>query len=312
MADPNSPLVRFQVWRASLPPAIRLLLTINIAVYLAYVVLSIVRLDVVFEWLVLPGEPGAALVRPWTVLTYGFANLYPGFFGLISFAFAMLWLNWIGRDLEETYGSHQLMGLYVLAMLGGAAAALIAGALGGAGLYFGAWGPVGAVIVAAAVLNPNRGIGLMFIGVISLKWIAIIFVALDLAFSRDITHVGAYLAGGGFALAQKGGVELGAWTRFLFRDGGAAPSPMASTGFGGGGGGFGGFRGRGGNDEGEAWKKAAAPEPRSRTMGRRRSATPAAPTQADVDRILDKIHDKGMDSLTKEEQKILEAWSGKA
>ena len=305
MADPNSPVTRFQVWRASLPPALRLLLTINVVAYLAFVLLSIVNLGgVMAEWLALAADPSVVLTRPWTLLTYSFANLYVGFFGLISFAFAMAWLNWIGRDLEWEHGSHQLFGLYVLAILGGAALAV---GLGGGG--FGAWGAVGAVVVAAAVLHPDRGIGLMFIGVISLKWVAIVFVVLDLAFSRDLTHVGAYLVALAFGLAARRGIELGAWAKPLFRGAASRPQPVPS--FGGAGGGFGGrFRGRGEDDEGEAWKKKTAGRAAPARASRKKAA-PAKPTQADVDRILEKIHASGVDSLSKDERRVLESWSGR-
>ena len=307
MADPNSPVTRFTIWRASLPPALRILLTINVAVYLLYVLMSIVGAGDLLYWLALPMEAGRLLIQPWSVVTHAFANLYAGFFGLISFGFAMLWLNWIGRELEETYGSHQLFGLYILSALGAAATAMVWVSTLGNPLIpvFGAWSAVGAVIVYAAVLHPDRGIGMWLIGVISMKWIAIAFIVLDLAFSPvslKAAHVGAYLVGFLFGVMQKRGVEMGAWARPLFGRGRRqrpAPRPQYGSASGG-------------------WSERSDVATKTRAeRAPRRPATPSRaaggpPTQADVDSILDKIHEKGLDSLSKEERKILEKWSGQA
>ena len=307
MADPNSPVTRFTIWRASLPPAIRLLLTINVATYLAFVVLAIVGADGLALWIAIPPEAGQILYQPWAVLTHAFANNYVGFFGLISFAFALMWLNWIGRDLEETYGSHQIFGLYILSALAAAGTGLLWLSLRGGLLpIFGAWTAVGAIIVYAAVMNPQRGIGMLFLGVISMKWIAIAFIALDLAFAPmtwKAAHVGAYLVGALFGVLQKRGIELGAWARPLFGRGGAR-RPMPRPSFGGASGGWG-----GGGETGVATRTRAERTPRRTSAAR---SAPSEPTQADVDRILEKIHEKGLDSLSKEERRILEKWSGSA
>ena len=108
MASADSPLFRFTMWRAALPPALRLLLTVNLVTYVAFVVVSLVGAfgapgigQLLVDGLTLPSDPAAALRVPWTVLTYGFANFFGGFFGLISFAFGVYWLQWMGRDFEE-------------------------------------------------------------------------------------------------------------------------------------------------------------------------------------------------------------------
>lgn len=293
MADADSPLFRFQLWRAGLPPALRALLTVNLATYVLYVLLSIVGAG---EWLrvfALPLSPREMLVRPWSVLTYGVTNVYPGFFGLISFGFGALWLNWLGRDYEETYGSHRLLGLYVFGTLGGAALAAILGAVvsGGAGglglgVWAGIWAPLLAVLCGIATLQPNRGIGLFLLGVVPLKWIAIGFVVLELAFSKDPTHLGAALFGFLFAKAQQNGLDLAGWARPIFDRRGrtrTAPRSVRSV-----------FT--------RSAPAAKAPAS-SRTAGR---AGTSARGARDIDQILDKILEKGYDSLTPEERKILD------
>jgi membrane associated rhomboid family serine protease len=303
MADPDSPLLRFRLWRAALPPALRLLLTINVGLYVLWVLLSVFAQGEVLLYLALDPTPAALLARPWTPLTYPFVNLYVGFFGLIIFAFAMLWLNWMGRDYEETYGSHRLYGLYVLSVLVGA---VVAGALAAGRVpfghppYFGAWGPVTAVLCALATLQPNRGIGLFLLGVVPLKWLAVGFVVLDLAFGRDPTHLSAALFGFGFAKAQQGGLDLAAWARPLFRK---AQRGYAAYGGGPGGAGVGArvkkllVR--------ETPEERPGPGAAPRRKADRPARRPAPAGQAEVDRILDKILEDGFDALTDEEKRIL-------
>jgi membrane associated rhomboid family serine protease len=308
MAAADSPLLRFRLWRAALPPALRLLLTVNVATYVAFVLLSIPNLGgVMREWLALPLGLDATLFRPWTILTYGFTNAYPGFFGLLTFVFGALWLNWLGRDYEETYGSHRLFGLYVVGVLGGAALAAVFSAVvtgaSGFGAWCGIWAPLLAVLCCVAVLHPDRGIGLFLIGVVPLKWIAIVFVVLELAFSKDPTHLGAALTGALFGFGQKRGVDLAAWARPLFERRRAAAS------------------GRGGRSAGPsvgdrvkrafAREEAEAPPPRAgrgpapRPRPERRPR-PGPAGQDEVDRILDKIIESGFEALTDEERRILD------
>ncbi len=289
MADASSPLNQFQLWRAMLPPALRALLTVNVATYVVFVALSIVGQGGLLQWLALPGAPDALARQPWGVLTWGVTNLQPGIFGLIFFAFGMAWLNLLGRDVEQDGGPHRLVGLYVFGTLGGAALAVAAGAFAGyAGVYAGVWGPLLALLCYTAVLHPDRGIGLFLVGVVALKWIAIVIVVLELAFSKDPSHLGAALAGAVFALAETRNVDLAAWARPLFRPRRAAREPVGRT-------------------VGRASSSRAVPESRSGPVapaGAPRGSS--RPATSDVDAVLDKILEKGVDSLTDEERRILD------
>ncbi len=292
MADADSPLFRVQLWRAGLPPALRLLLTVNLGLFAVVVVAAILGAFgltlpyTLLEFLALPGDPGTALFRPWTPFTYGFVNLIGGasaIWGIISFAFAMYWLNWLGRDYEESYGGYRLFGLYLGSALFGAAVALALGALGTnplfRPLYFGAWGPATAVLVAVATLHPRRGVGLFLLGIVQLKWIAVAFVVLSL-FNPDASFLGAALFGFLFAKAQQSDVDLAAWARPLFNrrrpSSRSAPRPVRVP--------FG--------------RSAAKAEPAAKPARRGGSR--------DIDEILDKILEKGYDSLTAEERTILD------
>lgn len=298
MADPNSPLSRLQIWRATLPPALRFLLTANLALFAVVAVFGILRAFglgapyQLLEFLALPGDPGTALLRPWTPLTYGFIDLVFGdaLWWVIGFAFAMYWLNWLGRDYEESYGGHQLVGLYVGSAVFGALAALAINAVAltplARAVYAGAWGPVTAVLVATATLHPNRGVGLFLLGVVPMKWIAVAFVVLSL-FRPDATLLGAAFFGLLFALAQKRGLDLGAWARPFFgrsrRRKKVAPAVTREK----------------RPAFARAVRQAPAPAGASRSV-------PPPPAATDVDRILDKILERGYESLTADERRILD------
>jgi membrane associated rhomboid family serine protease len=300
MSSPDSPLLRFRLWRAGLPAALRLLLTVNVVTYLAWVVASIVGLQ---EPLVDSLALQASLVarRPWTVLTYAVSSVGPqfgGFFGLISFLFAILWLNWMGRDYEEIHGAPRLFGLYVMGALAGAAlglgaAAAVPGVFGHA--WAGAWGGVAAVLCATAVVHPEKSIHLMFLGVVPVRWLAVGFVVLDLAFVRDPTHLGAAAMGAAVGAALRSGVDLAAWARPLFerrrreREP-ARPRATVRT--------MGTVRRAAREDAG-----TADPGP-GRAPRRKRGAT-----QADVDRILDKISEQGIGSLSEDERRVLDEYA---
>ena len=76
MADASSPLSKFQLWRALLPPALRALLTVNLVTYAVFVILSIVGAGAILaQWFALPADPAGLLTRPWTVLTWGVTNV---------------------------------------------------------------------------------------------------------------------------------------------------------------------------------------------------------------------------------------------
>lgn len=318
----ESPLDRFRRWYRLLPPAMRVLMTVNTVLFVAwfFVALSRPAARFVVEYLALNPALPTPLFRPWQLLTYGFLHLEGGFWGLIAFAFNMLWLYWMGRDYEETFGSHRLFGLYVLSALAGALLAVAIGTVVPDGRLFpvaGAMAPVFGVLCCVAALYPNRGIGLLIIGVVPLKWLAIGFLALATLFSLGhpanlLTYLGAAGMGVLFARAQQRGTDLAAWAQAFFPSGSgyggyAPPSRSAGT--------EGGMLARmeawlarrtGGEPSPRQAKRAAKAEGPSRREQREiRAASAGTAGQADVDRILDKISESGYDALTDEEKRIL-------
>ena len=320
--NPESPLDRFRRWYRLLPPALRLLMTVNTVLFFAWIFISLSRGAATFvvEYLALTPAFPVPIFRPWQLLTYGFLHLEGGFWGLIAFAFNMLWLYWMGRDYEETFGSHRLFGLYILAALAGGLAAVLFGALlppERLGIVAGAMAPVFGVLCCVAALYPNRGIGLLIIGVVPLKWLAVGFLALSVLFTLGhpahvLTYLGAAGMGVLFARAQQRGTDLAAWAQAFFpgkTDRTSAPRRTSAEE-------ERGFLARmdawlGSKDEGEAAPpRRTRDTPRSSGPTRRerkeiRAASAGTAGQDDVDRILDKISERGYDALSDEEKRIL-------
>ncbi|MBO6576974.1 MAG: rhomboid family intramembrane serine protease [Rhodothermales bacterium] len=345
---------RFRLWYASQPVALRTLVAINVVLYLVWqfplVLIEPVR-EFVWNHLALnPGVPGI-LFEPWQLLTYAFLHLQPGLGGLLHVGFNMLWLWWIGRDLEELQGPHVLTAAYVYGALGGSLlTVLLKGAFPGSPLFgavvHGASGAVLGVMAAVATLYPFKSIGLILIGVVPIRYIVIGLLALDILFlAAGGTSISAHFGGAatGFAYAK---------LRLMGRDG----SGWARVFFGGGLFGGGSRRGaRGGSTSGgstlermESWlasrgrKKAAGGDGAGvsariiRMDGSSRDAGSGSGAQGtgdagggsaragradgggragsgdsnDIDRILDKISERGYDSLTPEEKRKLYEASG--
>lgn len=172
---------------------------------------------VLVQWVELPADLSLLLRRPWTIITYMFSH-----YGVLHILFNMLWLYWLGRIFLEFFMPRQLGGLYVLGGLGGAALYIAAYNLiphlnGSLAMLMGASASVMAIVIAVSVYRPDYQINLLFIGGISLKWVAIATVFIDLIGIEEgnigghIAHVGGMLIGLWFALAIKRGHDITSW-----------------------------------------------------------------------------------------------------
>jgi hypothetical protein len=135
----------------------------------------------------------------------------------------------------------------------------------------------------------------MFLGVVPVRWLAIGFVVLDLAFVRDPTHLGAAAMGAAVGAALRSGVDLAAWARPLFerRRREREPARPRAT-----------VRTMG-SVRRAAREEAGTPDPGPGRAARRKRGA----TQADVDRILDKISELGIDSLSEDERRVLDEYA---
>ena len=136
-----------------------------------------------------------------------------------------LWL--LATRPWECFNPKQLVALYVLGGLAGAALFVVAYNLLPAlavqhAMLIGASASVMAIVIGIAVYRPDYQIGLLFIGGVSLKWIAIVTVFIDLIgiesgnVGGHIAHIGGMLVGLWFGLAIKRGHDITAWLNRCF------------------------------------------------------------------------------------------------
>lgn len=298
------------------PAALRLLLTINVAAYLVWQVF-LIHFPVTYEFVLRhialnPSLPGI-LYEPWQLLTYSFLHLGTGLGGLLHIGFNMLWMFWIGKEYEELYGPGRILGIYILGAAGGALMtvglhALFPSASFFGGIVHGASGAVMALMTMVAIHQPDKRIGLMFIGVVRLIHVVVGFIALDILFlSAGGTSVSAHLGGiaTGFLFGRilhAGGDPFG-WSESLFRAG-SRFSGGPHRGRSGGSSSSGGILDR---LEARLAKRTGSPaEGDSKSVNVRGAVSEIGKTdESAIDRILDKISATGYDSLTDEEKRFL-------
>ena len=271
------------------------LIFINIGVFVVLHVLALGSLlmnagDGILQWVELPSDLGMLLHRPWTLSTYMFAH-----YGFLHILFNMLWLYWLGRIFMEYFSPKQLTGVYLLGGLGGALLFLIAyntlpyfRALPEQAFLKGASASVIAIVVATAVYAPDYRIGLLFLGEVPLKWVALVTVAIAVL-GLDAGNVGG-------SIAHIGGAIVGAWFGLRIKRGRDITRPLNTA-----------IDSVVGLFNGRSWKlpkfekKAGAKH--NQQQAQQRPNRPADEVSEDeLDKILGKIKVAGYDALTDEEK----------
>ena len=232
------------------------------------------------EWISVPSQLNALLIKPWTLVTYMFVH-----YEFLHFLFNVLVLYWFGQLFLMFFSSRQFVGVYFLGGISGAIAFIIfSNLLGwGGGILMGASASVMAILFASAVYRPDFTVYLMFFGQVRLKYIALVYFILDLisisAFQNiggHVSHIGGAAFGWYFAKKLLKGKDVTAgFSRFTDWLGGLfhKKSKMKVT-----------------------YKKPVSDMEYNAQKIKK---------QAELDRILEKIKRSGYDSLTKNEKKIL-------
>ena len=108
-------------------------------------------------------DPGTALERPWTFVTYQFLHGEP--FGLF---FGTLILYILGSALEAEWGTGEFTVFWLVSTLGASLAALVTGnALASGGVVTGA-----SMLFAYAYLFPDMQFLIFFVIPVKVKWLA--------------------------------------------------------------------------------------------------------------------------------------------
>lgn len=272
------------------------LIIINVVVFLVLAVLrvfTIVPFGEEFFYtfhnqIAIPAPIISFLQKPWTIVTYAFVHDLSGIFHIL---FNMLVFYWFGRLFVEYLGSDKLIALYILGAIAGGVAYLMVYNLipyymGRIPVYgmVGASAAVYAVVVATATLLPDYTFFLLFIGPVRIKYIAAFSIVLSFLGSvgsnegGNIAHLGGALMGFVYLKQLQSGVNWGGWITVLlewFREIFRSKPKVKVT-----------YR-----KEAAAARKAATKVSKS--------------SQEEIDAILDKISERGYESLTKEEKEKL-------
>lgn len=193
------------------------LMVINIVVFLVINLFALITFIAGFDtgfameygvtrltyWLSLPSNLGSFLFRPWSLFTYMFVQE-----GVFHLFFNMLLLYVGGKIFTQFIGADKLLSTYILGGITGAILYVLTfnifpafQTVVGGSFAIGASASVLAVFVAAAAYVPNLQLNVVLLGNVKLKYIAIVFVVLDLLNIRNgnagghIAHIGGAIYG---------------------------------------------------------------------------------------------------------------------
>jgi membrane associated rhomboid family serine protease len=261
------------------------LIYVNLAVFLLVFVTNTFgflfqsRTNLLVEWLALPANFDDFILKPWTIITYGF--LHTSFLHIL---FNLIALFYIGHLFQQYFTPKQLLGFYLLGTLFGGIVFVVSYNFFPAlqnvahnSVLLGASAGISAIFIGIATYIPNYELKFPLIGFVKLWVLACIWIAID------IIQIPAGNAGG--HLAHLGGALLGF---FYVRN--------AS------------------NKELDIFKSInklfSKKERKLKTVYKSGNKTPKpnvdkTRNQEEVDAILDKISKSGYDTLSKSEKEFL-------
>lgn len=154
-------------------------------------------------YLSLPSDFFSLIMRPWSLITYMFVQE-----DVFHLFFNMLILYVGGRIFNQFVGEKKMLSVYIISGLTGALMYILTfnifpafGNMVSSSFAIGASASVLGIFIAAATYVPNLQLNMILIGNIKLKYIAIIFIALDFLNIRTgnagghIAHLGGALYG---------------------------------------------------------------------------------------------------------------------
>lgn len=248
--------------------------------------LRIMFSEKVLRFLMVPSLPEELIRRPWTVITYMFTH-----FNFLHVFFNLLMFYWFGRIFLQYFTERQLLSIYVMGGITGAAFFLVLmNIIPGLQQFLGsdmlgASAAIMAIVIGISFYVPNYTLYLLFLGPVKLKYIALFMLVLD------VMMIASYNAGG--HIAHLGGALYGYIFIRQFQKG---KDP-----------------GRWVNDILDKLVTVFKPRPKLnvtyrndvRNMTDEEYNKKKADMQYEIDRILDKIAQSGYESLTKKEKETL-------
>ncbi len=275
---------------------------VNIAVFVVLMLLNFVCslfnsafASALLMWIELPSDFGVFATRPWTIVSYMFAQ-----YDIFHILFNMIWLYWFGTIFLIVGDQRRLTALYVYGGIGGGLLFMLAYSFlpvfaGVHGWLIGSSASVIAIVAATAILHPDYKVGLLFLGPVALKWIAIVTIAIDFMSvtgvngGGHVSHIGGAIVGLAYAMALKRGVDITRpfnkaidWVVNVFQR--LKPTPREKRSY-------------------NAYRRPSSGYGSGSASTQRRESD--RQNEAELDGILEKIKKNGYSGLTQEEKKRL-------
>lgn len=274
------------------------LIIINVVVFIVLGVIMVISeiagftsfFSLIHHQFQIPARLNEFITRPWTILTYAFAH---DLTGILHILFNMLTLYWFGKLFVEYLGGDKLIALYALGAISGGLFYLlsynlipyfVSQSITNNIVMVGASASVNAIVVAAATLLPDYTFFLLFFGAVRIKYIAAVIVFLSFLGTigsnagGNLAHLGGALMGFIYIKQLQVGVNWGGWITVMIDwvKGLFQSRPKVKVTY---------------RKEEPKVKKAATGVNKA--------------SQEEIDSILDKISDRGYESLSKEEKEKL-------
>jgi membrane associated rhomboid family serine protease len=250
--------------------------------------IEVVFREQILQWFALPGKGQQVLYRPWTLLTAMFTNV-----GIWMVLGHMLWLWAFGFIFQDLSGHRKIIALYLYGGLAGAVGYLLTVTLlpatSTSGLFYGSGPAVMAVAIATTLLSPYYRLFPQLMGGFPLWVLTLVYVLVSIAtkpLEQPLTYIpllcGAFM---GFLFMQliRMGYDLSDWMNGVF--------DWANNLF---------------NPEKPKQKKPGVRDMHFYRATRKPFDKKPKLTQDKIDALLEKIHQRGIDSLTAEEKEFLE------
>lgn len=253
------------------------------------------------HYFMIPSNLKSLLLRIWTPITSIFLHL-----SLMHILFNMIFLRMFGNIVGDLLGDNRVLPLYLLGGLVGGLAFLLYGNVeawtdGADKFALGASGSVMAIAGAGATLSPDYSIRLIIFGEVKLKYIVLAMVIFDLIGIAGDSNTGghfAHLGGLAYGIFYIRQVHAGidptdkvnafiAGLQGLFTGKPSTPT-LSKT-----------------RKRPQMTYKNPLKKIKSGQKGHAKSDSNPLSHQEKVDRILDKIKEKGYDNLTDAEKKFL-------
>jgi membrane associated rhomboid family serine protease len=253
------------------------------------------KLAIVTKYVSLNESMWFNLKHPWVFITHAFTH-----FGFFHILFNMLLLLWFGRIVGDLLGDKHVLPIYVYGIIAGIVFFWISANYlsPGTQIAYGASAAVMAIVVAAGFTAPDYQMNLILIGPVRIKYIVLVLIILDLLAVSNLNNTGGHLA-------HIGGAIIGGLYVNGLRSGYNLYSPVNNIAdrlmslF---------------DPSNQSIPRRKSPlkvsfksEDKARRSGRKSDEETEQFSSANrLDEILDKIKDKGINSLSKEERQFLE------